>query len=117
MSDHARLEALLVSLDQRAAPISELVNELRPVLDALDPKSNDKSFDLRAIMSGRLSGGDMSVHYQIGDYGEAIKGNSIRAVVIEWLRRRGYSKRHEPVLLSYTDAATAKPLDEEGSPF
>ena len=53
-------------------------------------------------LAGRIVGGDLKVEYRLGEWTEdRVTGNSIDAVVNEYMRRKGWDKRHAPLAIAY----------------
>ena len=58
------------------------------------------NFSLTFELSGRCSSGDLKFEVTLKEeWGLTVSGNSVDAVVAEFLRRKGYSALHEPLCL------------------
>jgi len=55
-------------------------------------------FEFTIKAEGRLDG-EVSIHFGLGEYGTDVRGDSVSAVVQEFLRRHGWNERHAPLCL------------------
>ena len=86
-----------MSLDQKFHhSIVELGLALRRYLQSFDETHR---MDFTIEIEGRVHDGDLLLKYAIGEYGSDVKGDSIDAVLEEWLRRNNWNKRHTPLCL------------------
>lgn len=62
-----------------------------------------RSFTAEITISGRVHDGEMKIQFSIGgDYNSgAVIGGTIEAVLTEYKRRQGWSKRNAPLELSF----------------
>lgn len=70
------------------------------------------TFDLH--IEGRTLSGDLELVYELSEYsynGNTVKGNSIEPILEEFLRRRGWIERHQPLCLP---AAASPDKGDEG---
>lgn len=79
---------------------AELRQELR--------SANLSCMELTISVSGRVHDGDLSIRFSLeGSYGDSVTGGTLRAVLSEYLRRRGWTARNAPLSLSYTNGTDA----------
>ena len=74
--------------------------EVKRKLSALE---NTTSMRLDIEISGRTHSGDLDIEYKLGEFysgDKMVRGNSIDAVVEEFMRRRGWDAAHAPLQLS-----------------
>lgn len=85
--------------DFEAATI-EVVKGIRTVLAADDDSPNYLEFTVKA--SGRVRDGELEIKFSLSDmYGaNNVSGDSVEAVIAEYLRRIGWQKSHEYLALS-----------------
>jgi hypothetical protein len=62
---------------------------------------------LEIEISGRVNDGDLKIQYGAGDYGPSVKGDTLRNVVQEHMRRSGWNDRHAPLYLTDRTAVEA----------
>lgn len=60
--------------------------------------ANISRLDFTLCIEGRPDG-DLKISYGLGEYGSEVKGDFILAVLDEFLRRKGWSDRHNPLCL------------------
>jgi hypothetical protein len=74
------------------------------------------SFGLRIDISGRVHDGDLKLKFTIGDseyFSQSVTGDSLQAVIDEFMRRRGWTAIHSPKALGYETV----PSDDSDIPF
>jgi len=62
---------------------------------------NVSNFYFSASADGRTMTGDIKIEFKLGkqSYSEIVKGNSVDAVLDEFLRREGFEKKHDSLCL------------------
>ena len=72
-----------------------------------------RGFELIIKAEGRVSEGDIKLTYTLsnGEYSDpnTIEGNELAAITEEYLRRHGWTERHQPLLLTVTEQTKADP--------
>lgn len=77
---------------------TDAINEYRKELADANIECN--TFEISVSASGRVQDGDVKITYECGpQYGNAVKGGTLEAVVEEYLRRNGWDRRHAPLAL------------------
>ena len=71
-------------------------------------RANIRRIELEISIDGRVDG-DVLLNYSLGEYGAAVKGRNLDELVTEYLRRKGWDERHQPLCLPA--AGEAKPAD------
>jgi hypothetical protein len=74
---------------------AETVAQVKHALSVAD----ESHFVLRLEASGRTHDGTVEIKISLGKYGSEVEGDSVEAVVDEYLRRNGWNKRHAPLAL------------------
>ena len=77
--------------------------EVKRVRDVLARDETLSEFYLTITASGRTSEGDVKLSYKLAacSYTTPVEGDSINAIVDEFLRRRGWSAVHAPKAIGY----------------
>ena len=61
-------------------------------------------FTFQITAEGRVDG-EVVLTFALGRYSEEVKGDSVNAVLEEYLRRNGWSARHAPLCLPNVEAS------------
>ena len=61
-------------------------------------KANQRRIELTIELEGRVDG-DLMLTYKIGEYGHQVSGRNLDELVTEYLRRKGWDERHQPLCL------------------
>lgn len=77
--------------------------EIKAVREALKMCDSVSTFRFEVVASGPVNDGEMKIEYTIsGEYGgQAVKGNSVKECVAEFLRRHGWDSTNKPIAISY----------------
>lgn len=91
---------------------TEVCNAVNAIREALG-KANVGQFHFTIEAEGRTETGSCSIliEYTVTDGrygGNRVKGNSVRAVVTEMLRRHGWNEAHAPLMLTADEVTVAQ---------
>ena len=83
--------------------VEEKVSQIKRALGA---NENLSSFHFTIEASGRLDGDtEISFALRQTSYGSEVRGDSVEAVVDEFMRRHGWDRRHAPLCLPNVEAS------------
>lgn len=87
---------MALSFEER---VKEVVAGIRELL-AVDDKA-PSYFHFAVIAEGRVRDGEVHIQFKLGesDWNNVVKGDNVKAVVAEYLRRIGWQKAHEYLAL------------------
>ncbi len=95
-----------------------LKREIKRVRKELQKVDDLSSFSLKMEVKGRVHEGDVKLSYGIGsEYGTEVTGDSLNAVLDEYLRRHGWKKVHEVKALSYEKIPSDDSVEPEEDPL
>lgn len=112
--------------ERRVAIVSfegTLKREIKRVREQLKNCKRLPEFSLLIKAHCRVTKGDVSLSYELAEdfyslYPEVVKGDSLQAVVDEFLRRHGWSVLHAPKVVSYEEIPSDDTTEtKEGTPF
>lgn len=80
-----------------------VTREIKRVRERLKSVESLSTFQLKIIASGRINDGEVKLTYFVAnEYGGGeVKGDSLNAVLDEYLRRNGWEKIHAAKAISY----------------
>ncbi len=77
-----------------------LIEEAKSIREQLSECETLARMDFTIAVEGRVSGGDLEVTFGLGEYGREVVGNSVDAVVAEYLRRHGWQRHNNPLCIA-----------------
>ncbi len=94
-----------------------LKREIKRMRKELQRDESLHSFCIQIKASGRTHEGDVDLEYGVGadTYSPDVKGDSMHAIVEEFMRRRGWKKRHAPIAISYEKIPSDDTTEERSS--
>ena len=80
-----------------------IVNMVRMIRDELRQIESLQAFEFTIRAEGRVHEGDVSLTFKLDhpyESGVYVTGNTIAAVLQEFMRRHGWNKRHMPLMIT-----------------
>lgn len=77
-----------------------VVEEIKRIRSILSEDERAYQFHFQINAAGRIHDGEVLITFGLGEYSPSVSANSVDECVYEWLRRNGFNKRHNGLVLS-----------------
>ena len=95
-----------------------IINIVQLIRGELQKIETLNGFEFEIKAEGRVHDGDVKITFRLDSHYDSyvcVKGNSIAAVLQEFMRRHGWNSRHSPLLITAGESFAGEDAEQQGS--
>lgn len=94
-----------------------LKREIKRVRQQLQQVESLSSMHLEIKIEGSVHSGDLKLTYGLGQYVGKVVGDTLQAVLDEFVRQHGWEKVHAPLVIGYEKIPSDNTTEDDEIPF